>query len=39
MGINKNFVVKNGLEVDTDLIVADSLTNKVGIGTSIAKYL
>ena len=39
MGINKNFVVKNGLEVSTDLIVADSLTEKVGIGTSIAKYL
>ena len=32
MAVNKNFVVKNGLEVDTDLIFADASTNKVGIG-------
>jgi hypothetical protein len=37
MAIQKNFVVKNGLEVDTDLIVADSLNNKVGIGTTVPR--
>jgi len=37
MAINKNFVVKNGLEVNTDLILADANTNKVGIGTTIPK--
>ena len=35
MGINKNFVVKNGFEVSTDLILADADTRKVGIGTTI----
>jgi len=35
MGINKNFVIRNGLEVDTDLIFADADTNKVGIGSTI----
>ena len=35
MAVNKNFVVKNGLEVDTDLIFADASTNKVGIGSTI----
>jgi hypothetical protein len=34
MAINKNFVVKNGLEVDTNLIVANADTNKVGIATT-----
>jgi hypothetical protein len=34
MGINKNFVVKNGLEVDENLIYADGVSNKVGIGTT-----
>lgn len=34
MGINKNFVVKNGLEVKEDLIYADPVTNRVGIGTT-----
>ena len=38
MAVNKNFVVKNGLEVSTDLILADSSTNKVGIGTSVPQY-
>ena len=33
--VNKNFVVKNGLEVDTDLIFADASTDKVGIGSTI----
>lgn len=34
MAINKNFVVKNGLEVSTDLIFADANTNKVGIAST-----
>ena len=37
--INKNFVVRKGLEVNSDLIVANSDTNKVGIGTTIPSYL
>jgi hypothetical protein len=32
--INKNFVIKNGLEVSTDLIFADAPKNRVGIGTT-----
>ena len=36
MAINKNFVIKNGVQVGTDLIVGDSDTKKVGIGTTIA---
>ncbi len=39
MGINKNFVVKNGLEVDTNLILANAETNRVGIGTSLPTHL
>ena len=35
MAVNKNFVVKNGLEVNTDLIFADASTSKVGIGSTI----
>lgn len=38
MAINKNFVVKNGLEVKSNLIVADGDTNKVGVGTTVASY-
>ena len=34
MAINKNFVVKNGLEVASDLIVANGETGKVGIGST-----
>ena len=34
MGFNKNFVVKNGLEVNTSLIFADAVGNKVGIATT-----
>ena len=30
--VNKNFVVKNGIEVNTDLIFADPKTQRVGIG-------
>ena len=38
MAINKNFVVKHGLEVNTDLILANASTRKVGIGTSNPRY-
>ena len=38
MAVNKNFVVKNGLEVNDNLLVADQTTQKVGIGTSVASY-
>ena len=38
MAVNKNFVVKNGLEVNSDLIVADSTTKSVGIGSTIPSY-
>ncbi len=34
MAVNKNFVVKNGIEVNDDLIVANALTNRVGIGST-----
>ena len=34
MAVNKNFVVKNGLEVNNSLILADADTNKVGIGST-----
>ena len=34
MAIQKNFVVKNGLEVATALLIANSATQKVGIGTT-----
>ena len=35
MALNKNFVVKNGLEVNTNQIFADSATGKVGIGSTL----
>ena len=35
---DKNFVVKNGLEVNTNLIFADKGTNKVGIATTTPNY-
>ena len=38
MSINKNFVVKNGFEVSTDLILANADTNKVGVGTTAPQY-
>ena len=34
MAVNKNFVVKNGLEVNEDLIVANATDRFVGVGTS-----
>lgn len=38
MAVNKSFVVKNGLEVNTSLIFADTTVNSVGIATTIADY-
>ncbi len=38
MAVQKNFVIKNGLEVDTNLIVADPQANRVGIGTTVPLY-
>jgi len=38
MAINKNFVVKNGFEASTDLIVADAVTRRVGVGTTVATH-
>mgnify|MGYP001250305690 CR=1 FL=1 len=38
MAVNKNFVVKNGLEVNNNLLVADVNSQKVGIGTSVSNY-
>ena len=38
MAINKAFVIKNGAEVNTKLLVADADTQKVGIGTTIPQY-
>jgi hypothetical protein len=34
MAVNKNFIIRNGLEVDESLIFADADTQKVGIGTT-----
>ena len=34
MAVNKNFVVKNGLEVATDVILANASTKNVGIGST-----
>jgi len=34
MAVNKNFVVKNGLEVATDVILANATTKSVGIGST-----
>ena len=36
--INKAFVIKNGLEVNSGLIFADALNDKVGIGTTSPQY-
>ena len=38
MAVNKNFVVKNGLEVNSDLILADADTKRVGIGSTVPQY-
>ena len=38
MAVNKNFVVKNGFEVNTNLIYADAVTDRVGIGSTVPQY-
>ena len=38
MSVNKNFIVKNGLEVAGDLIFANDATNNIGIGTTNVLY-
>jgi hypothetical protein len=38
MSINKNFIVKNGLEVGSNLIVADETSGKVGVGTTPTSF-
>jgi hypothetical protein len=38
VAVNKNFVVKNGLEVNTKLILADANINKVGIGSTAPRF-
>ena len=38
MAVNKNFVVKNGLEVATDVILASATTKKVGIGSTTPEF-
>ena len=37
MSINKNFVIKHGIEVTADALVVDSVTKNVGIGTTIGR--
>ena len=38
MAVNKNFVVKNGFEVNTDLILANANTKTVGIGSTLPQH-
>jgi hypothetical protein len=38
MAIQKNFRITNGLEVNTNLIVADTNSNRVGIATTNVRY-
>jgi len=38
MAVNKNFVVKNGLEVNTNLIVGNAETKRVGIASTTPQY-
>ena len=38
MAVNKNFVVKNGLEVNNSLIVANAETQKVGIASTVPQH-
>ena len=35
MAVNRNFVVKNGLQVNTSLLFVDSATSRIGIGSTI----
>jgi len=38
MAVQKNFVVKNGIEINNNLIFADANSNKVGIATTNPQY-
>ena len=38
MGINKNFVVRNGLEVATNLLYVNDEENRVGINTAVPEH-
>jgi len=38
MAVQKNFKITNGLEVNTNLIFADTNSNKVGIATTTVNY-
>jgi len=38
MSINKNFIVRNGLEVGTNFIIADDEYKKVGVGTTPTQF-
>lgn len=38
MAVNKNFVVKNGLEVGSNVILADATTKNVGIGSTQPEF-
>ena len=35
MAINKNFIVKNGIEVAENLIYTDTINSNVGLGTTV----
>ena len=37
MAVNKNFVVKNGIEVSENLVFASSDLEKVGIGSTVPR--
>jgi len=38
MAVNRNFVVKNGLEVSQDLILANDTTRRIGIGSTVPEF-
>jgi hypothetical protein len=38
MAVQKNFTIRNGLEVNNNLIFADTNSNKVGIATTVVNY-
>ena len=38
MAVDKNFVIKNGIEVNSNLIFADANTKKVGIGSTGPRF-
>ena len=38
MAISKNFVIKNGLEVDTNTLFVDNILNYVGVATTVPRH-